>query len=555
MTVAPSVPDQSVTDLAPSQRWLEVRWETLAMAASLAAAAIIRVVAVFQYRIDSDEPQHLHMVWTWASGLLPYRDVFDNHMPLFHMLLAPLLRMVGERADALIAMRLAMLPLYAAMIAITFRIASRCYPRRVAIWGAIVAALFPLLVLCSVEFRTDDLWAVFWLASIAILVSAPLTTSRVAASGFLLGLAAAVSAKTMLLLLSVAVGAMCVAIKTGRLRAGRYTAAFLAAGVIPPAAIAIYFAARGAWDPFVYGVITHNMVHHVRVLRLILFPVLLFLIAMLARRAADTPQRYFLFVTTHFYGAALYCLWPLVEPEHWLPYFPLAAITLVSLFFTYRRVVIIAFAEIVIVLAIGRLQRNETRDGLTVIEQTLQLTTPGEFVMDLKGETVFRPRAFYYVLEPMTKHRIQDGRIRDTIVADMLRTRTMLITRDLHGFSRAARIFVRKNFVSIGEVRVPGRILAQGQTAFQIDVPAEYAIVGRRDAFAGALDGTPYDGARPLAAGFHTISPAPAGESYALLWARAAERGFTPFGVIRKRPAVHHHHPKGAHCNPGCRRT
>ena len=32
---------------------------------------------------DSDEPQHLHVVWAWANGLLPYRDVFDNHAPLF----------------------------------------------------------------------------------------------------------------------------------------------------------------------------------------------------------------------------------------------------------------------------------------------------------------------------------------------------------------------------------------------------------------------------------------------------------------------------------------
>ena len=546
MTVAPSVPDQSVTDLAPPRGWLDVRWETLAIAASMTAAALLRIIAVFHYRIDSDEPQHLHMVWTWASGLLPYRDVFDNHMPLFHILFAPLLRVVGERADALIAMRLAMLPLYAAMIAITFRIATRCYPRRVAIWSTVIAALFPLFLLCSVEFRTDNLWTVFWLGSVAILVSAPLTTSRVALSGLLLGLAAAVSAKTTLLLLSIAVGAVFLP-----RRRMQYVAAFLAAFAIPPAAIAIYFAARGAWDPFVYGAITHNFVHRPHMARLFLFPVLLVLIAMLARRVADTPQRLFLFVTTHFYGAALYCLWPLVEHEHWLPYFPLAAITLVPLFFTYRRVVVIALAEIVLVTAVGRLHRDETRDGLSVIEQTLQLTSPGEFVMDLKGETVFRPRAFHYVLEPMTKRRIYAGRIADTIVSDILRTRTMVIGPDLYGYPRAARRFVQKNFVFIGAVCVPGRILRE--MSFQIDVPAEYAIVGRSDAFDGALDGRPYDGARQLAAGIHTISPVPSGESYALLWARAADRGFTPFGVIHKRVAGRHHHPKGVHCNPRSR--
>ncbi|MEA3145055.1 MAG: hypothetical protein QOI53_476 [Verrucomicrobiota bacterium] len=37
---------------------------------------------------NSDEPQHLHVVWAWANGMLPYKDVFDNHSPLFQDLCA-----------------------------------------------------------------------------------------------------------------------------------------------------------------------------------------------------------------------------------------------------------------------------------------------------------------------------------------------------------------------------------------------------------------------------------------------------------------------------------
>ncbi|MEI9898034.1 MAG: hypothetical protein WDN28_30300 [Chthoniobacter sp.] len=40
-------------------------------------------------RFDSDEPQHLHVVWAWTKGLLPYRDVFDNHAPLFQICARP----------------------------------------------------------------------------------------------------------------------------------------------------------------------------------------------------------------------------------------------------------------------------------------------------------------------------------------------------------------------------------------------------------------------------------------------------------------------------------
>ena len=79
---------------------------------ALTVMLFMRVAYVFRYRIDSDEPQHLHVVWGWVHGLLQYRDVFDNHSPLFHLLCTPLLAALGERADVLLPMRLAMLPLY-----------------------------------------------------------------------------------------------------------------------------------------------------------------------------------------------------------------------------------------------------------------------------------------------------------------------------------------------------------------------------------------------------------------------------------------------------------
>src|ERR1700676_214435 len=48
---------------------------------------------------NSDEPQHLHVVWAWANGMLPYKDVFDNHSPLFQAISAPLFALLGKRAD------------------------------------------------------------------------------------------------------------------------------------------------------------------------------------------------------------------------------------------------------------------------------------------------------------------------------------------------------------------------------------------------------------------------------------------------------------------------
>ena len=35
------------------------------------ATLLLHIAYVFRYPIDSDEPQHLHVVWGWAHGLLP----------------------------------------------------------------------------------------------------------------------------------------------------------------------------------------------------------------------------------------------------------------------------------------------------------------------------------------------------------------------------------------------------------------------------------------------------------------------------------------------------
>jgi hypothetical protein len=65
----------------------------------------------FIFGIDQDEWQHLHTIWSTIRGQLQYRDGFDNHMPLFHMLSQPLAAWVGECSDVVQHMRLFMLPI------------------------------------------------------------------------------------------------------------------------------------------------------------------------------------------------------------------------------------------------------------------------------------------------------------------------------------------------------------------------------------------------------------------------------------------------------------
>src|SRR6185295_15779229 len=99
-------------------------------------AIALRAAAIFRSRYNSDEPQHLHVAWEWARGLVAYRDFYDNHLPLFHMLTAPWMRAVGETPDILLYARLLMIPLVVAVAALTWVLAAELYDTTVAWWAA-----------------------------------------------------------------------------------------------------------------------------------------------------------------------------------------------------------------------------------------------------------------------------------------------------------------------------------------------------------------------------------------------------------------------------------
>src|SRR5438067_11393995 len=107
------------------------RGERLTLIGIAVVSCVVHALAYFRYRVDSDEPQHLHVAWGWTAGLLQYRDLFDNHAPLFHMATAPILRLVGERPDVLLCMRAPMLLLFALVVWITYVLGTRLYSKRV----------------------------------------------------------------------------------------------------------------------------------------------------------------------------------------------------------------------------------------------------------------------------------------------------------------------------------------------------------------------------------------------------------------------------------------
>lgn len=536
----------------------------------------MKVVCALKYRVNSDEPQHLHVVWGWANGLVQYRDIFDNHCPLFQMLYAPVFRLFGERADIILPMRMTMLPLFAACIWCAYRIAAALYSRRAGLWTALIAAAMPGFFLTSTEFRTDNLWAVLWLFALLVLLSGTLTPKRAFLFGLVIGAAFGVSGKTSLLCVTLLLAAIVVLLLRcfaggARIEWRRLLSCVPAAiggMVIIPGALVLLFVALGAWRQMYYCVVGHNILPgYIRAgpLRaygerlLYALPVVCgigWLIIRFSANAGLGARRALVVLWAAFYLTALWRYWPDITKEDYLPFYPVLALAAAPLLFVpeWKRfrwrygvvagqalALIAAMVEILWMKDSGYLRHDRTAKDIRPVATVLRLTKPGEYVMDLKGDAIFRPRPYYYVLEPFTKQRIRMGWIRDDIPERLVATRTAVVFAGsgVIGFGGALP-FIAANYIllreSEGRLEVPGKLLTKDAAAaspapisFDVAIPARYVIVAPDHLVAGVLDGTPFFGARFLEAGAHEFRPT-AGQRapLALFWTNAYEKGYLP---------------------------
>jgi hypothetical protein len=551
--------------------------ESWATGLALAALLALHILYAFVYRVDSDEPQHLHVVWGWAHGMLQYRDLFDNHSPLFQMLCSPLFRLLGEHAWIVVPMRLAMLPLYVADLWLVYLIGRALYVQRWGVWIAMVAGSVPVFFLVTTEFRTDDLWTTLWLTAVWLAVSGPLAGQsgqyghagrRAFIFGLTMGACFAVSMKTTLLLLSICTASLALlALHALSRRKPDIVAMLKSVGlillglVIIPALIVSFFAAHGALHQMYYCVIQHNAVPGLGKwgksgLHLWLFPlslpVLLGLGWLCMHSSADEQigaGRALILITCGAYYFLLRSYWPLVTAQDFTPVIPLLALTVLP--FLFHLLSLTGWPARVMVPAAGllllagemayicRLQSpldNEMAQFEQNLAVVLRLTNPNDLVMDGKGETIFRNRPIYWVLEGVTLRRIELGLIPNDVKEKIIQTGTCVAVN--HRLRPADQKWLRANFLpGDGKVWIAGHNLgaAQPTMTFHTDIKARYSVVSDSGKLKGAIDGAPLLDSQIIAPGDHRLQIVGATGNVAYVWAQALERGFNPFGgKIRK---------------------
>jgi hypothetical protein len=553
--------------------------ELIAAVVLLSLLIFLTVLNVFRVTVNSDEPQHLHTIWGWTRGFIQYRDLFDNHMPLFHVMFAPIFALIGERATIVYWMRLVLLPMNFVAAFCTYQIGTTLFSRRAGVWALLSVGLFNGYYRDVTDFAPSNLWLPLWLLCIAALISGKMNTRRALVAGLLLGSCFAVSMKSAVFFASIVVGTLCALALMGRKELSETGwgvisrgAAFVFGTALIPAAVMIFFAGMGVWREFRFAVFDFNFLANRFYENRIIYgshPLIAFLIlaavvapALFAGRwiaeSADSRmaklRRLFVLFTCAAYFFVMQVFWAPISRTY-RPIYPLVfalatgALLVLGNDLSIRSRIrgargvlplpaFVAVAELLSLLAVHPFLRTSRKSESELLHQVLILTTLDDYVLDSKGETIFRKRASPLIMERITNKAIQHGMLVDDAPQRCVQTRTCVVsTVSLRSFSTSTRRFIERNYLPVSEtLRVAGTKLTNpidfGRCDFDIVIPALYKIVSSSGAVAGILDGATYDRPRFLEPGRHSFESKSTGtEELFCVWSRAVDSGFVPFAL------------------------
>jgi hypothetical protein len=452
----------------------------------------LHALFLFRHAVDSDEAQHLHVIYEWLRGAVPYRDVFDNHTPFFHWLFLPFAWLVGETPDVVLLARLAQIPISFGLLGLLYVLAVRLYDRAVALWTVALALALADWSLKTLEFRPDVLWTLCWFGSLIVLLHTPGWRTFFLA-GFLLGTAAMISVKTSFLLAGLGLGWAGAWILSADFRSrypiGRIAKCGLSGAIgfaIVPSLFLAWFASHHALEAMRYCLFTVNQPESPQVWRVLLAcgGMLLAVAVGWTMRCCAGGNRTAVFLTAAFYALLVIGFSPTLKKQTFLPAYPLLILTAVGelRFRRPRRVPWLEGAACAVLLAHQVVEGAPWEDGLAdqreLLNDTLALSKTGETLLDLKGETIFRPRPIYLAYVLATTRGMASGRLAKERPEALSMAGTAVVISNGAGLPPEMRKFLKDSYVPAGRgrLRVAGSVLERraqlGPRVASVNAPA-----------------------------------------------------------------------------------
>jgi hypothetical protein len=516
----------------------------------------LRCLAVFQLQVDSDEPQHLHIIYGWLGGELPYRDRFDNHTPLLYVIFLPLAALAGETPEIVLLARIAQFPISLGMLGLIYLIGRRFADREVALWTLAITLAWGDWSLKSIEFRPDVLWSCLWFLAIFVLAkkSEELGTKRFFLAGVALGAALCASIKTTFLVPALVLGWTVAWFSCADLRralplrrAASCTLAAAAGFVLVPATLFGWLHVEGvSLETLKFCLVDANRADF-ELGRVLVTPwlgaIALWLGSRMKLRGAQGPA-VAIFLSVSAYTVALIGFSPEWRKQTLLPVYPLL------IFFAWQyaadslrrhrpgamRRMGLAVCSVALVHLVleGRLWEDGLHHQRELLRDTLKLTRPGDFLMDRKGETIFRRRPVYLVYQHATRRAIEEGRLADPDPSMLTKTGTAVAIGESMGLTDSMRRFIRKNYIPAGDgrLRVAGRSLLFYDESGRLAARAPMMISGEYVVLKGD---TAVQYTRVSQPGWHEVDLGGKAGPASLFWKPAWDAGFRPLKEERTK--------------------
>ncbi len=508
------------------------------------------------YPFESDELQHLHVIYSWIKGFVQYRDVFDNHTPLFHITMAGIIQLLHlhPSTNFVVYARIIVFMLFfipQILILGLFLGKSLNFSKDEIIF--ILSTLIVLIPNSDIAVRPAPLYTMLFLSCIYIISFCDIKKPRnIFILGLLNGVNASVSLKTIPLFLPAELTTILLIRKfyDRKIEVKKLFAYFTLGFVIVPTIICICFWKLNSLGTMIYYTITYNLLpiknNYFKSLFYFLIITTPYVYFLRKYRGGINRAIFSLLSITNF-TLALLVVYPERQSQTTMPVRLLICLCLLigltyilKLFLSKRTLRFTETSIFIVVLFLKSLNPllfiDHNAKYKKSMKTLLTLAKKDDYVMDAKGESIFWKRPYYYGLEEFTSMRLKKGLLRDEIVQSLITHKTHIV----FPFENAARFptedlrFIRKNYVPIigtGWVLVSGKRISKN---FTVRIPGNYIILNERfKPVNGILDGKAYRKGQKvnLSIGNHTFTSTNRKGRNFIYWYRAYKKGILPNGI------------------------
>ncbi|MCM8817282.1 MAG: glycosyltransferase family 39 protein [Candidatus Omnitrophica bacterium] len=141
----------------------------------------------FFHYFDDDEFQHCHNAYLIWKGLVPYRDFFEHHLPLYHIVFSPLY-IFGEKPETIFIFRFLSILSSGLVFLFLYKYLKEINSGRIALFCISLLSFIPMYLIKMTEARPESIAILLFTLGLISIFSMETAIEKLFFAGFLSGL-------------------------------------------------------------------------------------------------------------------------------------------------------------------------------------------------------------------------------------------------------------------------------------------------------------------------------------------------------------------------------